>query len=50
MVVKFLVILKINYLFMFLFIFKEVIIILNKDIFEFFWNVKCDKIKCVVVI
>lgn len=29
---------------------KEVITTLNKDIFEFFWNAKCNKIKRAVVI
>ena len=49
-VVKSLVIPKINHLFMSLPTPKEVITTLNKDIFEFFWNAKCDKIKRAVVI
>lgn len=49
-VVKSLVIPKINHLFMSLPTPKEVNTTLNKDIFEFFWNAKCDKIKRAVVI
>lgn len=29
---------------------REIITTMNKDIFEFFWNAKCDKIKRAVVI